>query len=462
MKSALVVLTVVLAGLVGPPAQSTQPAPAAAAPVAWTDGQGLHVVSAQRDGDRLWRLVVSTSALSRPVRVNVLLPTGYDGSRRYPVLYLFHGTSGGADDWLDGGEVAAATASYPMVVVMPDAGYAGNGGSWFTDWVDQATPLGASRWETFHVDQLVPYIDAHVRTLHARGSRAIAGLSQGGFGSMSYAARHPDLFVAAAGFSPAPDIWRDPRARVAGTALVSAIVSGLDGVEPNAPFGDPLTHQLTWAGHNPASLVTNLRRTDVAMWCGNGIPGPLDTPAGLQALPSAAAIEVAAHESTTYFTEAARQDRVPVTFTDYGPGTHSWPYWARDLKAYLPRLQQVFDEHRRPPQRVDYRSTDDAWSQWGWRVVSTGGPGWTGLQHAGARRLTFTGRSAVVVTPARYTPRRAYAVTWLRGSGPTMARADANGRLTLTVTAEHGLAQATIRRARGVRGAAGAGAAPSR
>ena len=328
----------------------------------------------------------------------MLLPTGYDGRKRFPVLYLMHGTSGGADDWIDGGDVAAATASYPMVVVMPDAGYDGNGGSWFTDWVDQGTPLGAANWETFHIDQLVPYVDRHVRTLHARGSRAIAGLSQGGFGSLSYAARHPDLFVAAAGFSPAPDIWRDPRAQVAGIALVSAIVSGLDGVQPYAPFGDPLTHGLTWAGHNPASLVTNLDHTDVALWCGNGLPGPLDPPGAVQGTP----VEVATHESTTYFTQAAQQDGVRVTFNDYGPGTHTWPYWARDLREYLPRLQQVFDQHRRPPRRVDFRATEDSWSQWGWRVRNTGGPGWTGLQDAGKRRFTFTGRSGVVATPGRY------------------------------------------------------------
>jgi S-formylglutathione hydrolase FrmB len=441
MKRLLVVLTVVLAALVGPAAHPAR----AATPIEWTDGEGLHVVSAQQDGDRLWRLVVSTPELGRPVRVNVLLPTGYNGTRRFPALYLFHGTSGGADDWLDAGNVAAATASYPMIVVMPDAGYDGNGGSWFTDWVDQGTALGKANWETFHIDQLIPFIDAHVRTEHARGSRAIAGLSQGGFGSLSYAARHPDLFVAAAGFSPAPDIWRDPRARVAGTALVAAITSGLDGVEPHAPFGDPLSHGLTWAGHNPASLVTNLGHTDVAMWCGNGIPGPLDPPGDVQGTP----VEIAAHESTTYFTQAAQQDGVPVTFTDYGPGTHSWPYWARDLREYLPRLQQVFYEHRRQPRRIDYRATEDSWSEWGWRVQNTGGPGWTGLEGAGARRFTFTGRSAMIRTPASYAPRRTYAVTWVRGSGPTLLQTDRKGRLVISVTADGGIAQATVKRVRG-------------
>ena len=60
------------------------------------------------------------------------------------------------------------------------------------------------RWETFHIDQLIPWIDHNLRTVADRRGRAIAGLSQGGFCSMSYAARHPDLFGVALSFSGAP------------------------------------------------------------------------------------------------------------------------------------------------------------------------------------------------------------------------------------------------------------------
>ena len=58
---------------------------------------------------------------------------------------------------------------------------------------------GQPMWETFHVEQLDP-VDrrqpAHDR--RARRARAIAGLSQGGFGALSYAARHPDMFTSVA------------------------------------------------------------------------------------------------------------------------------------------------------------------------------------------------------------------------------------------------------------------------
>ena len=122
------------------------------------------------------------------------------------MLYLFHGTSGRASDWVNAGDVVETTAGLPLIVVMPDAGFDGNGGGWFTNWVDQTTHLGPSQWETFHVEQLIPWIDANLRTVASREGRAVAGLSQGGFGSMTYAARHPDTFVSVASFSGAPDI----------------------------------------------------------------------------------------------------------------------------------------------------------------------------------------------------------------------------------------------------------------
>jgi hypothetical protein len=102
-----VVAWVVLLGLFAVPrlvatADVTPPSP-------FHSADGLSVVSATPDGARTWHLVVSTPALGEPVRVNVLMPEGYAASAaRYPVLYLFHGTSGGADDWLTSGNAAAA------------------------------------------------------------------------------------------------------------------------------------------------------------------------------------------------------------------------------------------------------------------------------------------------------------------------------------------------------------------
>jgi S-formylglutathione hydrolase FrmB len=113
--------------------------------------------------------------------------------RRYPVLYLLHGTSGGAADGTTMGNAEQATAGRPLIVVMPDIALHDEGGGWCTNWWN-AGKRGAPEWERFHIDQLLPWVDHNLRTIRSRSARAIAGLSQGGFCSMSYAARHPDLF----------------------------------------------------------------------------------------------------------------------------------------------------------------------------------------------------------------------------------------------------------------------------
>ncbi|MGZ8738547.1 MAG: alpha/beta hydrolase [Nocardioides sp.] len=409
--------------------------PAAADAPRFRDAHGIRVVSAEPDGDRLVRLVVATAALERPVRVNVLLPAAYDDNgRRYPSLYLFHGTSGGADDWLQSGDVAATTADRRMVTVMPDAGYHSNGGSWFTDWVDQETELGAAEWERFHTAQLVPWIDANLHTVDARSGRAVAGLSQGGFGAYTYASRHPDLFVAAAAFSGVPDIARNPAAKSAASVVISGTMTGLNGVQPYAPFGDPVADDIIWQGHNPATLVGNLRHTDLRLWCGNGAPGPLDDPA--QPNPGATVIEQFTYDSTTFFTQAADAENVDHVFRDYGAGTHTWPYWSRDLRQWMPRLAKVFAQDRADPARISYRSIEKTWREWGWRVATrrTAEHAWSGLEKASRGGFTLTGGRAVVTTPGDYRPGRAYVLRYRAGKGPERVVAGERGRLRLRVT----------------------------
>src|SRR5438105_6574707 len=125
------------------------------------------------------------------VKVDVLTPLGYDasGAMRYPVLYLLHGHGGSYDDWVAKGDVMSTVTS--TIVVMPDGGYDG----WYSDWygtdLDGHTRNPPAAWETFHIGELVPWVDATYPTIADRSGRAIAGLSMGGFGAMRHAARQP-------------------------------------------------------------------------------------------------------------------------------------------------------------------------------------------------------------------------------------------------------------------------------
>ncbi|HEX6390108.1 MAG TPA: hypothetical protein VFZ89_11685, partial [Solirubrobacteraceae bacterium] len=121
-------------------------------PPAFTDGEDLHVVAVKQLSPRLFELRLTTPLLTAPTNLQILLPADYDASpaRRFPVLYLFHGTSGGARDWTKLGDAEATTNGRPLITVMPDAGVESNGGGWFTDWHNGGR-YGPPKWETWHI-----------------------------------------------------------------------------------------------------------------------------------------------------------------------------------------------------------------------------------------------------------------------------------------------------------------------
>jgi S-formylglutathione hydrolase FrmB len=394
---------------------------------------GLRVIKVTRIDQRQYDVSVSTAALGRAVHVRVLVPANYgDTHDRLPVLYLFHGTSGRASDWVEQGNAARATSGLRLIIVMPDAGFDGDGGGWFTNWVDTRTALGLSQWETFHVDQLIPWVDANLRTIATRNGRAVAGLSQGGFGSMTYAARHPDLFISAASFSGAPDIDYNTAVATGATAVIDATAVGLDGVEPDAMFGSRVTNEINWQGHDPADLVDNLHDVDLWLFTATGLPGPYDAGAPN---PPASGIEFATHESTQGFVQRAQQQGVPFHLVDYTYGTHAWSYWARDLVDYLPHAMGEFRQLLSAPRQISYESVDSRWSHWGWSVVlrRDAAQEFSALTNAGRGGFTLRGTgTAIVTTPPTYKP-RSVAVVTISGHSPTTVRVDSAGRLQLTI-----------------------------
>lgn len=409
---------------------STLPATSTAPPPPLRSGEGLEVLSEIQLDSRLLEATVRTAALPEPAHVRILLPPGYatEPSHRYPVLYLLHGTSGGAVDWTAKGEAEQATAGLPLIVVMPDIALGGDGGGWCTNWPD-----GAYSWETFHVDQLLPWVDANLRTIPERGERAIAGLSQGGFCAMSYAARHPDLFATALSYSGAPDIAWGADAIAASSAVVNATEVGLDRVPPNSMFGDRLTDEVNWAAHDPATLAGNLRHTRLLIYTGDGLPGPLDGP-----VPNlgATTIEALAHRDSVDFHDRLQELGIPSSFDDYGPGTHSWPYWARDLRESIGQVMAGFADPAPAPGSIDYTSAEDAYEVYGWQVtMHRAARELSSLEEAGRGGFTLAGSgSATVLTPPVYRPRALYRVRLdgESGSRTLLVRAH-EGRLRLEV-----------------------------
>jgi S-formylglutathione hydrolase FrmB len=140
----------------------------------------------------------SSEALGRKWAYEVYLPTPYQTSRvNYPVLYLLHGNNGNRRDWIEKGKVQrtadALIASGEMpaaIIVMPDAG-----ATWFVD--------RREKMETALIRDLIPEVEKNFRALRTRDGRLIGGLSMGGYGSLRFALKYPEMFAAAALLSPA-------------------------------------------------------------------------------------------------------------------------------------------------------------------------------------------------------------------------------------------------------------------
>jgi S-formylglutathione hydrolase FrmB len=391
-------------------------APAAGA-LTLHDGHGLHVLSTQALDSRLTTVQVSTPALAKPANVRILLPAGYASNprKRYPVLYLLHGTSGGAADWTTLGGAEQTTSGLPLIVVMPDIALNRDGGGWCTNWWNDGA-RGQPEWEKFHIDQLIPWVDSNLRTKPQRSQRAIAGLSQGGFCSTSYPARHPDLFSVALSYSGAPDVAYDALAQALVTPVINATEAGLDRVPPNSMFGPRSTEEINWAAHDPTTLAINLRGMDILMYTGNGQPGPLDS--GVPN-PGAMTIEAGVEQLTKLFHARLDSLGIPSLFDDYGPGTHSWPYWARDLRWSIGRVMADFAHPRPAPSRITYMSADPAYSVFGWQVaMHRAVTEFSTLTAAWAHGFELDGSgSATVLTPARYRRGGRYRIVVRSGSG---------------------------------------------
>ena len=306
----------------------------------------IKVLSTKRVSDRVTSYTVSTPSLqmsaTTPLAVHVILPAGYDQhpTRRYPVLYALPGTSNKASVWLTNIHTVQLTAKLPLIVVVPDGTYNADGGGFYTNWVDQGTSRGVANWETFHTQELVKWIDGRYRTIRSRTGRAIVGISQGGFGSMAYAARHPDLYGAVGSFSGAVDIWSGVQCQLGAEALISGIMTGLNQVEPFAPFGNPVTDAANWAAHDPGTIVKRLAHTRIDLFTSEGVPGNSDI--GDPAMPGTVAMEAILHQSNLCFTAAADKAGVAYHFHNYVVGTHAWVYGDRSLQAYLPLLMTYF------------------------------------------------------------------------------------------------------------------------
>jgi S-formylglutathione hydrolase FrmB len=147
---------------------------------------GFNQVAQGPAGGTIWRGEIPGAARESAI----YLPPGFSAAQRYPVVYLLHGMPGSPWSYIRSLSLASLSDTLitrrearPFIAVIPVAGPTGHyDGEW------------AGPWEDYVVDDVVPWVDAHLPTIASPAGRTIAGLSAGGYGAVDIALRHPGLF----------------------------------------------------------------------------------------------------------------------------------------------------------------------------------------------------------------------------------------------------------------------------
>ncbi|UJR16895.1 hypothetical protein I4U23_003793 [Adineta vaga] len=294
-------------------------------------GFGLTVTNFSKVNNELYDVIVQSKEVKGDQKIRILLPLDYTTSgstRHYPVLYLLHGGVGQAEDWTERGGIAQQIlGNLSLITIMPN----GDPFGWYTNWINpgKAAP---QNWRTFHNEQLIPWIDANLRTVARKGGRAIAGLSMGGFGAIRYAEVYPNLFIYTASFSGAIDLLNFG---------VQAVIFGSEAVDKkavNGPFGIPfvITNSSGWVVENPITHAASLRDVNIALYTGNqGV------------------IEIAMHDCNNHMHKMLNSLNISHYYDFYGNGKsighgchgrHEFPCWNAALMDVAPRMMAVLQQ----------------------------------------------------------------------------------------------------------------------
>ncbi len=255
-----------------------------------------------------------STILGHPVNYCVILPPSYDTdkTRKYPVLYFFHGLG-------DNEQMFIHTGGFNLVEDLWERGQVGEflivtpnaGASFYINSRD-----GKSRYEDFLVQEFLPGIEARYRSKAGRTNRAVSGVSMGGYGALHLAFRHPQLFSAVSAHSAAIiDKLPAFTAPSSGGSIRSRVLGGVFGSPPDPAF---------WDRNSPLTLAASANLAGLNIYFDCGDQDDFGFESGAVALDKVLSSRRIAHESHIY------------------PGRHDWPYFAEHLPASLQFHSRLF------------------------------------------------------------------------------------------------------------------------
>jgi len=266
---------------------------------------------------------IHSRILKQAVRYCVQLPPGYDASdsrqRRYPVLYFLHGLGQNEQTLFSTGgwslieDLHGQHKIGDFLIVAPDGGR--------SFYVNSAN--NSSRYSDFFLQEFMPQIENRYRIRPGRQSRAITGVSMGGYGALRFAFIHPELFAAASAQSAALITQTPQELSAAGQS------NGPLGRLLGSAFGQPI-NRAHWKQNSVFALArTNpagLKRLAIYFNCGQADDFGFED--GAAALHEQLQAEGVKHEYHSY------------------PGDHSLTYFLSHMGEVMEFHSRVFAESK--------------------------------------------------------------------------------------------------------------------
>ena len=248
---------------------------------------------------KLTTLEYDSKAVGLKRKVVVYTPLDFSADKKYPVLYLLHGSGDDETGWTQKGSanvildnLRADKKATPMIVVMP-YGFTNAPGTPTRN--PNATleerQKAAGLFEQDLLGDVIPLIDGKYPTIADAAHRALAGLSMGGGQTMRIGPKHSDTF-----------------------AYLGVFSAGLGGRRATSPTPTPAPPDATASYPDADTLNANLKLFWVS--CGDTDPGL----AGAKKLD-----------------EVLTEKKINHTWHQ-DTGAHEWPVWKNDLYLFAQRL----------------------------------------------------------------------------------------------------------------------------
>lgn len=244
-------------------------------------------------------------SLGRTKKLSILLPSKYDPAKRYPVLYLLHGYTGGHEDWLMRTKVRDYARDLPLIIVMPDGE-----NSWYVNSMTEPN----DRFEDYMVGDIPRYIQKLYSIDTTR--QGIAGLSMGGYGALMLGLRHPSRYRFVGSLSGAITFPRgmNDTSRAAERSLVPSLRRAF-GEKPGSFRGS----------HDAFLLYRQITKDSLPyIYMAIGIQDGYRT-----FLPG--------HRA---FTDLLRTYGAAYEYHET-PGGHNWQFWDKEIQPLLLRMREV-------------------------------------------------------------------------------------------------------------------------